>query len=125
VQRLRSAQGWLGPTFLGAIAGFLVVTVLFRLGWSDEPLATELLRAVALGAGLGLAFVVVDVVLAARHVRAIPEGKLAAGSALAGGFLGEILWILPSWEPIPALPILVLKLLVTATTVRLIFSRTR
>lgn len=125
MKRLGSVGGWLGPTFLGSIGGFWISTLLFRLGWSDEPLLTELVRASFLGLGLAVAFAVVDLVFVARQIRVIPEGKLAWGMALAGGFIGEIFWILPSWEPVPSLPVLVAKLLVTAGTVRLIFGRTR
>ncbi len=125
VSRLGSVRDWLWPTFAGSILGFVLVTLVFRLGWTDEPLMRELARAGALGIGLALSFATVDVVFAGRGIRAIPEGKLAWGMALGGGIVGEILWIIPSWEPLPAAPILLAKLLVTAATVRLIFGRTR
>lgn len=123
--RLRSVRDWAWPTFAGSVAGFWLVTLLFRLGWSDDPLWLELARATALGLGLALSFLAVDVVFATRNIRAIPEGKLAWGMALGGGIMGEILWIIPSWEPLPALPILLAKLFVNAATVRLFFGRTR
>jgi len=125
VSRLGSVRDWLWPTLAGSILGFVLVTLLFRLGWTDDPLLTELARALFLGIGLALSFATVDVFFATRGIRAIPEGKLAWGMALGGGIVGEILWILPSWEPLPALPILFAKLFVTAATVRLIFGRTR
>lgn len=125
MKRLQSPAAWLGPTLVGSVLGFWISTLFFGLGWSDEPLFGLLARATVHGLGLGLAFLVVDLGLVARGTRALPEGKLAWGMALAGGTIAEVFWILPSWEPTPSVLVGIAKLLVTAVTVRMIFGRTR
>ena len=123
---LRSLRAWLGPTFVGSLLGFWLVTVIYCLEWAEDGWLAELWAATGLGLGLGVMFLAVDVVLLRRKVRRLPQGQGAWGMALAGGFVAEFLYILPWWErdPRPSTLILAAKLFVTALTVRLLFGKT-
>ncbi len=134
--RVRRLRDWWVPTVAGSVSGFWLTVTVHCLSWRDcvcerscagagGDWACVLTRATGLGVALAAIFVGMDVVLARRGLREIPQSRRALWVSFAGPLLAELFWIRPGWdiELLPRSLVVFGKLVVTALMARMIFGR--